>query len=135
MQCSRCGGDGWKAGLARGKQRYKCKACGYHYTQAQSRHYNQETRQKAIALYLEGLGFRAIGRLLGVSNVTVLKWVRQAALQLPEPEKPTFVDIIELDELWHFVKKRRKNAGFGLVLTVYETEHLPSSSAAVVFSP
>ncbi len=29
------------------------------------------TRMQALKLYLEGLGFRAIGRILNVSNVTV----------------------------------------------------------------
>ena len=70
-----------------------------------------------------------------MSNVTVLNWVKQAALALPEPEKSAYVDIIELDELWHFVKKRRKNAGYGLLLTVYEIAQLPSNSAAVVCQP
>ena len=133
MQCPVCEGASWKAGIQRGKQRYKCKNCSYHFTQRKPKSYPAELHQKAVALYLEGLGFRAIGRLLGVSNVTVLNWVRQAALALPEPEKPGYVDIVELDELWHFVKKRRKNAGYGLLLTVYETPHLPSHSAAVVF--
>ena len=31
-----------------------------------------EIKRQALQLYLEGLGFRAIGRLLGVSNVAVL---------------------------------------------------------------
>src|ERR1700728_2196923 len=125
MDCPVCGGGSWKAGIQRGKQRYKCKGCGYHFTQSKPKSYPAEMHQKALSLYLEGLGFRAIGRLLGVSNVTVLNWVRQAALSLPEPEKAGLVDIVELDELWHFVKKRRKNAGYGLLLTVYETPQLP----------
>lgn len=32
-----------------------------------------EMKRQALHLYLEGLGFRAIGHLLGVSNVAVLK--------------------------------------------------------------
>ncbi|OON69206.1 hypothetical protein B0919_10850 [Hymenobacter sp. CRA2] len=30
----------------------------------------------ALKLYLEGMGLRAIGRVLDVSNVTVMRWVR-----------------------------------------------------------
>jgi transposase-like protein len=33
-------------------------------------------KKLALHMYLEGLGFRAIGRLLGVSNVSVLNWIR-----------------------------------------------------------
>ncbi|WP_176132997.1 helix-turn-helix domain-containing protein [Hymenobacter sp. CRA2] len=35
-----------------------------------------EKRQLALKLYLEGMGLRAIGRVLDVSNVTVMRWVR-----------------------------------------------------------
>lgn len=65
MHCPVCAGPTWKAGIQRGKQRYKCKTCGYHFTQSMTKNYPPEMHQKAVALYLEGLGFRAIGRLLG----------------------------------------------------------------------
>ncbi|KAA6334071.1 hypothetical protein EZS27_017586 [termite gut metagenome] len=32
-------------------------------------------KKQALHLYLEGLGFRSIGKLLGVSNATVLNWI------------------------------------------------------------
>ena len=32
----------------------------------------------AIHLYLENMGFRAIGRVLGLSNIAFLKWIRAA---------------------------------------------------------
>ena len=51
-----------------------------------------EVRQQALKLYLEGLGFRAIGRELNVSNVTVLNWVRAYGLgsrpKTPKPDAP-----------------------------------------------
>jgi transposase len=33
-------------------------------------------KKQALHLYLEGLGFRSIGRLLGVSNVSVLNRIK-----------------------------------------------------------
>ena len=33
-------------------------------------------KKLALQLYLVGFGFRSIGRVLGVSNVTVLNWIR-----------------------------------------------------------
>jgi hypothetical protein len=66
--------------MMNGKQRYRCKSCGYNYTTG-FRGKPVELRQQARKLYLEGLGFRAIGRLLEVSNVTVLNWIRAYGLR------------------------------------------------------
>jgi transposase-like protein len=133
MPCPRCQREEIvKAGFQRGRQRFKCKACGRLFVEGALRGFPEEVKAKAIALYLEGLGFRAIGRLLGVSNVAVLKWVKKAAQALPEPENPAFVEVLELDELHHYVKKRAKKSGCGLLLTVSETKQLDSSLAAVV---
>jgi len=63
---------------------------------------------KALAVLLHGMGgmsFSAIGRLLGVSDVAVLKWVRAEASALPEPEVGASVVTVEVDEMWHFLKK------------------------------
>ena len=63
---------------------------------------------KALAVLLYGMGnmsFNGIGRLLGVSDVAVLKWVRAEAVTLPEPEVPATVVTVEVDEMWHFLKK------------------------------
>jgi len=34
-------------------------------------------KKQALHLYLEGLGFRAIGRMLGVSHVSVYRWIKK----------------------------------------------------------
>ena len=71
-------------------------------------------RRQALQLYLEGMGFRAIGRVLGISNVTVLNWVRafgEAAERERQPQKPPGVAMI--DEVWHFVQAKKINAGSG----------------------
>lgn len=133
MECKACGSlQRVKIGFQAGKQRYRCKDCGKTFTQGSQRGYSVEIKQKALALYLEGLGFRAIGRLLGVSNVAVLNWVREAADVLPKPEAPAFVDIMELDEAWHFVKKRAESSGCGLLLIVSKSVSLTTNSVAVV---
>jgi transposase len=65
--------------MMNGKQRYRCKTCGFNFTTG-FRGKPMEVRQQALKLYLEGLGYRAIGRELNVSNVTVLNWVRAFGL-------------------------------------------------------
>ena len=98
----------------RNKQRYKCKDCGYNFVQGDGRQgKNRDKQRMALHLYLENMGFRAIGRVLGVSNVTVLNWIRKAGHWIKayheRQERPKRVEIIELDEMWHYVgKKKRK---------------------------
>jgi transposase len=113
-----------KAGFKTGKQRYKCKKCGCFYTQSQSRGFSVEVKKQAIQLYLEGLGFRAIGRVLKVSHVTVQNWVNLLgeAIQKVKSRYPARVQRIELDEIHHYVGEKKTLAGFGLQLMVSETD-------------
>jgi len=104
--CKRCGASDYaKSGLARGHQRYRCRACGCHFTNTPLR--GKPAAMKALAVLLYGMGgmsFSGIGRLLGVSDVAVLKWVRAEAASLPEPVVPASMVTVEVDEMWHFIK-------------------------------
>ena len=64
MACPRCGSAAYcNNGIIQGRQRYRCKQCQYNYTVAQSSHVKPpETRQLALDLYLEGMGFRVRGQ-------------------------------------------------------------------------
>ena len=57
------------------------------------------------------MSFIRIARILGVSNVSVLRWIRAAASNLPEPEVPAETTIIMLDEMHHFLKKVKQIMG------------------------
>ncbi|MGI4944964.1 MAG: IS1/IS1595 family N-terminal zinc-binding domain-containing protein [Janthinobacterium lividum] len=107
LRCKRCGGwDHARSGMVRGHQRYRCRACGCHFTGTPLR--GKPPAMKALAVLLYGMGgmsFRMIGRVLGVSDVAVLKWVRAEASTLPEPEVGSSVLTVEIDEMWHFIKK------------------------------
>lgn len=109
-------------GKVRNKQRYKCKSCQFNFVEVDGRKGKNVDKQKmALHLYLENMGFRAIGRVLGVSNVTVLNWIRSAGewiKQYHEEGKSKLksrpVEVIELDEMWHFVKAKKIKYGYGL---------------------
>ena len=64
-----------KSGKIISRQRYKCKACNYHYT-VLARDAHKARERQALMLYLEGLGFRSIGRLLNVSHVSIYNWIK-----------------------------------------------------------
>ena len=98
MDCPRCASSNKiKNGKVNGKQRYKCKECGYNYTVAKfSRGYPKEIKLKALHLYLEGLGFRSIERVLGISHVSVINWIKQFGKEVKElrrENKP--IDIVD----------------------------------------
>jgi transposase len=97
------------------KQRFKCKHCGCNYTQSTRYRIPLKKRIQAIKLYLEGVGFRGIERLTGISHNTVIQWVRQLATEIERlrPEMENKVVDVELDEMWHFIQKKLKNAGSG----------------------
>lgn len=138
MHCPKCLEDSKvKAGFNAGKQRYKCKICGCHFTRSTKKGYSTSVRKQAIQLYLEGLGFRAIGRILGVSNVAVLNWVREAGKAItPCEPKGSLTEsvLLEMDEMWHYVQKKADNYGCGLLLIVSPNKSLPGKSVAVVCS-
>ena len=78
MDCPRCHSSHFiKDGISDGRQRYECKQCQYHYTvEKRSNERSLETRQLALNMYLEGLGFRAIGRLFSTSVSKTLAFRR-----------------------------------------------------------
>ena len=142
MHCIRCGsGDYCKNGITKGKQRYRCRACGYNFTNMHGRGHSPDKRLAALKLYKEGLGFSSIGRFLGVSDVTVLHWVRGAGEKIKElllaqtPATLDAMDIIEINEMWHYTKKNSANYGYGLLCLAPHDAFLPWKWAVVATKP
>ena len=115
MDCPRCCSiEHCKDGIVHGRQRYQCKACRYHYTVTKKSDVkSEETRQQAIDMYLEGLGFRAIGRVLNVSHTAVYYWIKQAGKTVKLPAEEETVDVVELDELHTYVNNKKVTDGLG----------------------
>ena len=105
-----------KSGFNRtGSQRLQCQACRRQYTpRPNPLGYDEKTREAALKLYLEGNGFRRIGRLLGVNHQSVANWVTAAHARLPAQAggegAPAAPETLEVDELFTFVgsKKARR---------------------------
>jgi transposase len=63
-------------------------------------------------MYVDGLNFRRIGRLLGVSHQAVVNWVNAYYARLkkthPEPPKPEpqSIEAAEMDELYARFRKK-----------------------------
>ena len=66
------------------------------------------SRRKPGGCILEGVGFRGIERLLGVSHVSVMNWIKARAQAMPPLPgvDPAEVEWVECDELCTFIGKK-----------------------------
>jgi len=93
---------------------------------------------KALAVLLYGMGnmsYGMIARLFGVSEVAVYKWIKAAAATLPEPAVPADVEVVQLDEMWHFVNGKKTSAGSGVPSTRSTGELWPGFWVSVTMRP
>lgn len=108
-----------KSGVINERQRFKCKACGYHFTvDKQGKSIRDYYVTKAIQLYVEGVSYREIERILGVSHVSVLNWVRKYKIKRPENTAyhPTY-KILSHAELLEQMKDKSNMSGAGMIIT------------------
>lgn len=117
--CKHCNSEKLvKAGFKDGVQKWRCKECGKYQGLVDNRiKYTEEERKAAICLYLEGNGFRRTARILSelfkknFCYRTIMQWVKKEG-QILESQKKTpkeAIKILEMDELYTYIKKIRKN--------------------------
>ena len=110
ITCPKCGSTKCvKDGIVNEKQRHRCKSCNFRHT-VQHRGKSPEVKRQALLLYLEGLGFRSIGRFLQCSHVAVYNWIKSFG------EKVTELKIVEIDEMHTYISSKKTTAGSGLLL-------------------
>ena len=107
-----------KHGIINGKQRYLCKNCHINQMEIDTRQkYDEKVKLAAIAMFQEGLSLRAVARLLNdifglkISYQLVQMWFYKMHNKLKEkiekkPIESRKIPILEMDELFTFVKKK-----------------------------
>ncbi len=109
-----------KSGVIKGKQRFKCKRCNYHFTvQKIGKQIDDYYVTKALQLYVEGVSYREIERLLGISHVSVMNWVKAYGVKRPIHNghyRPTY-KILTFEELQRFIASKDNLAGAGMLVT------------------
>ena len=123
-RCPRCKStERVKNGHAKGRPRYRCKECNYDYTvQQKSTGVSAETKRYALLMYLEGLGFNSIGRILGVSHVSVMKWIKLYGEKAEELKSEKAIEVMEIDEMHSYIGQKKTIFGFGLLLIDMESD-------------
>ena len=108
-----------KDGIVNEKQRYKCKSCGYRHT---VKHLGKspDIKRQALQLYLEGLGFRSIGRFLNCSHVAVYNWIRAHGESIEPLRSDKDIEVVELDEMHTYIGSKKTIVGSGLLLIEME---------------
>lgn len=120
LACPKCQGSQiTKSGVINSKQRYLCKKCKYFFTVNKiGKKIDDYYVTKALQLYLEGLSFREIERIIGVSHVTVSNWVKSFNIKKPSHANyhPTYKIFSHL-ELIEFLKNKDLLSGAGMIIT------------------
>lgn len=114
--CPYCNSSNFrKDGIVKQKQRYLCKDCKYRFT-VEQRGKPDDLKRNALILYLEGLGFRSIGRVLAVSHVSVFNWIKSFGENLDSLRSSDQIEVVELDEMHTYVGSKKTTVGSGLLL-------------------
>ncbi len=118
--CPSCASDRFiKSGVVGDRQRYKCKSCGYFFTvNKEGKKIHDYYVNKSLQLYLEGLSYREIERILGVSHVSVMNWVKKYKVKRPLNTNyhPTY-KILNAQELSKYFLDTTNLKGSGVVVT------------------
>ncbi|MBU3677703.1 MAG: IS1 family transposase [Chitinophagaceae bacterium] len=107
-----------KSGIIKGRQRYRCKQCQYSFTVfKEGKQIDAYYVVKALQLYLEGVTLREIERILGVSHVSVLNWVKQYSIKRPAylDYRPTY-KVFTHSELIEFLSDRNQLHASGCII-------------------
>ena len=108
-----------KSGIVKDKQRYQCKECKYYFTVHKiGKSIDSYYVIKALQLYIEGVSYREIERLLGISHVSVMNWVKRYNIKVPKQNlyKPTY-KILNHSELAKFYADPKNVTGAGMIVT------------------
>ncbi len=119
-ECPKCKGNKIiKSGKVKDRQRFLCKECSYHFTVNKlGKRLDDYYVIKALQLYLQGLGYREIERILGISHVTVMKWVKQFFKKVPERCRSSMeCRILNVEEVCRFMQNRENIHNHGFLLT------------------
>lgn len=120
IKCPKCAANKViKSGIVQDRQRHKCKSCGYFFTVDKlGKRIDNYYVTKSIQLYYEGLSYRDIERLLGVSHVSVMNWVKQYGVVRPDIlQRNPEVELLSHEELMKYMEAKDNLKDKGYVLS------------------
>lgn len=120
QSCPKCKSNNRvKSGIVKNRQRYRCKDCNYYYSVDKiGKSIDSYYVIKALQLYIEGVTYREIERILGVSHVSVMNWVRKFAVEKPINTEyhPTY-HVLDHQELKELIDNKEMIKSKGMLIT------------------
>ena len=105
--CPKCSSEKCvKDGIIRARQRYRYKSCEFRHT-VQQHGKSPHIKRQALELYLEGLGFRSIGRFLKCSHVSVYNWVKSFGEKAKDLRSDSALKVMEMDEMHTYISSKK----------------------------
>jgi transposase-like protein len=79
MQCRKCHNEKiTKNGIVRDRQRYKCRACGFNFTQQHAKGWPSDSKMLIVMNYCLGESISELAKQSGASRVSVFRWIEEA---------------------------------------------------------
>ena len=115
-----------KSGIINERQRFLCKDCNSYFTVKKlGKQIDDYFVTKALQLYLEGLSFREIERIIGVSHVTISSWIKKYNIKRPpHSEFHTTYKVFKQNELIEFMQNEENIKGSGLIITEFGDKYM-----------
>ena len=91
--------------------------------------YSIKQRLAAVTLFRKGLSLRSIAEVIGANNVIVLYWIRNIGKFIKNTvlsaavQSSKELEVIEIDELWHYVQKTEKAMDMACLLSCQKKSH------------
>lgn len=110
-----------KSGIIKDRQRFLCKDCNYYFTVKKlGKQIDDYFVTKALQLYLEGLSYREIERIIGVSHVTISSWIKKYNIQRPpHADFHPVYRVFKQGELVEFMQNEQNIKGCGFIITEF----------------
>ena len=115
-----------KSGIVKERQRFRCRDCNYYFTVKKlGKQIDDYYVTKALQLYLEGLSYREIERILGISHVTISSWIMKYNItRPPHSEFHTTYKVFKQNELLEYMQHDDNIKGSGLIITEFGDKYM-----------
>lgn len=126
-QCPKCNNQNVsKSGIIKGKQRFFCKNCNYYFTVKKlGKQIDDYYVTKALQLYLEGLSYREIERIIGVSHVSISSWIKKYNItRPPHSEFLPVYKVLKQNELIEYISQENNLENSGLIITQFADKYM-----------
>lgn len=109
LKCPFCESDSIvKNGIIKAKQRFLCKNCEKNFYPDITLLKIDKCRQ-AIIMYLEGLQYKEIGRILNTDRYTVREWIKKYGDNLEEIRNKRITESMRVEEIYAIVDNKNKD--------------------------